>query len=767
MNFTSPSGKVYTWDKPVAPTQSDVDAIVNFDITNRLQSNAQLVGAGDKEAEKTYRQAYQEYYAHNPVSTRLADAVTSFPGAVIDGAFAVGKALSQWHEDVNKPTDTTMGQQAQIIGSGAVQGVKNVAYMGMNLLGAGFEQFADTLGQIKGNPNLIKEGADLAVARLKTNARAEKDTQNPYQPGSAENAMFEGGRTVGQLAVPLPVIGKVGQAAEAGGEIVGQAAAKTMGTALKAVPPVANAAMLASTATGAVALPKLSGIALLAKGVGAISKDSTFPFSLIKDFSSTKRGLFNAISEAGDRMIATPEGKTIISHLANSDDVIDAMRTNIQMADTQVSAAKAVYDDAVKNGDPAGHLKRAWERSIAANEALRAQQDLQYRGIQVAKWMENKGAGVVSKKTADAIAGFVEGSLGGYVLDSAQSQPGEARGDASAMFGLTSAMLGGLGQSFYKAKHGNNTPSLRERVSDVPLYEAPTRKIEPNVIEQYAPKPSKTVKAPEVNDVIGGVPINESKLADAIKETSVQILDKKTAEIDKAAGHTYDYTESKARGSTMHDFQMVPDTQLQQIAQNSVPLESSWIDKAAYDPSKEIALLKLKNEGGKRGNVSTYALPGVTPEKFNAFIQGLNQMRMVESGVKGSHGKYFNDFIKQYENHWRIKDNVWGKPPAPAIPTSVAPVAPMAQVAPQAVPQAITPVIKPKRYKPASVMQQAETNFLEKYGLTPDESRNKFLKEKNYNMDKFEKLSFNEKKIFQNEYETWKKKLLKRSKRKP
>jgi len=80
MNFTSPSGKVYTWDKPVAATQSDVDAIVNFDITNRLQSNAQLVGAGNKEAEKTYRQAYQEYYAHNPVSTRLADAVTSTLG---------------------------------------------------------------------------------------------------------------------------------------------------------------------------------------------------------------------------------------------------------------------------------------------------------------------------------------------------------------------------------------------------------------------------------------------------------------------------------------------------------------------------------------------------------------------------------------------------------------------------------------------------------------------------------------------------------------
>jgi hypothetical protein len=69
-------------------------------------------------------------------------------------------------------------------------------------------------------------------------------------------------------------------------------------------------------------------------------------------------------------------------------------------------------------------------------------------------------------------------------------------------------------------------------------------------------------------------------------------------------------------------------------------------------------------------------------------------------------------------------------------------------------------LVEQKPSKPLSVMEQANANFTKKYGMTPDEARNKFLKEKKLTSEKLNKLPLDKQKELFEEYNSWKENLI-------
>ena len=69
-------------------------------------------------------------------------------------------------------------------------------------------------------------------------------------------------------------------------------------------------------------------------------------------------------------------------------------------------------------------------------------------------------------------------------------------------------------------------------------------------------------------------------------------------------------------------------------------------------------------------------------------------------------------------------------------------------------------LVEQKPSKPLSVMEQANANFTKKYGMTPDEARNKFLKEKKLTSEKLNKLPVDKQKELFEEYNSWKENLI-------
>jgi hypothetical protein len=69
------------------------------------------------------------------------------------------------------------------------------------------------------------------------------------------------------------------------------------------------------------------------------------------------------------------------------------------------------------------------------------------------------------------------------------------------------------------------------------------------------------------------------------------------------------------------------------------------------------------------------------------------------------------------------------------------------------------PVSRP--YKPKTMMQLSEENFVNKYGITPDEARNRFLKQKKLTQEKLGKLPIDDQKRLYEEYNLFKENLSK------
>lgn len=55
-----------------------------------------------------------------------------------------------------------------------------------------------------------------------------------------------------------------------------------------------------------------------------------------------------------------------------------------------------------------------------------------------------------------------------------------------------------------------------------------------------------------------------------------------------------------------------------------------------------------------------------------------------------------------------------------------------------------------------TMMQQAEKNHFEKYGMTPDQAREKFAKEKGFKLENLGKFSMGKQKELHEEYGVWK-----------
>jgi hypothetical protein len=69
------------------------------------------------------------------------------------------------------------------------------------------------------------------------------------------------------------------------------------------------------------------------------------------------------------------------------------------------------------------------------------------------------------------------------------------------------------------------------------------------------------------------------------------------------------------------------------------------------------------------------------------------------------------------------------------------------------------PVSRP--YKPKTMMQLSEENFVNKYGITPDEARNRFLKQKKLTQEKLGKLPMEDQKRLYEEYDLFRERLAK------
>jgi len=99
-----------------------------------------------------------------------------------------------------------------------------------------------------------------------------------------------------------------------------------------------------------------------------------------------------------------------------------------------------------------------------------------------------------------------------------------------------------------------------------------------------------------------------------------------------------------------------------------------------------------------------------------------------------------------------------------ALPTPPVSEAPATTPAPVAETPAVTEApaaeVEQKPSKPLSVMEQAEANFTKKYGMTPDDARNKFLKEKKLTSEKLNKLPLDKQRELYQEYDSWKENLI-------
>ena len=618
--------------------------------------------------ESDYKKAYIDYHSQNTTGELIGKAISDISldkigSAVSDSA----KKLYQWHLDMNKQPDAT-AQSVGTMGKGALAGIQGMGSWGLDVGMAGLEGLSNLFADyMSANPKEIaadrSDAADMAIRRLKLEYAANKNLANPYDAGTPEHAQFEGGRFVGGLVVPAPAIPGATKAMEVVGNVGKNMATKAVGAALTAAPFVGETAVRAANLAKAPVRAAWGAV----KDLIGTSGES------LDEEGAAKTGLFNAISDTGKTMVSTPIGASVLDHVAESGPkIMDVLQDKKVQNNLKFTELKLQLDDAKFYGAPMGQLQKQLDETIQEGMAIAAQQNVTQKGLETLNWLRAKGASGISSKLANSISGALQGSATMYSLGTLTAQPGQVDNDAAAQGAIYGGFFGILGSGAFKAGGETVSPkTLREVANEKAIYTAP-KTPEANVLEQYGATPG-VPDRPNPVSVISGTPVDEHSLANSIKD----ITESATIHTADNSGHTFNLTQRKAKGSESYEFGMAPDAHLREIAQMAVPVESSFIEKLAYDPQRQISLIKMRDEAGRRGGVSTYALPGMTPEKFNAFTQGLNQAGMVEAGVKGSHGKYFNSYIKQYENHWRIKDGVWNSPAAP-----------VAQPAPATVPEA-------------------------------------------------------------------------------
>ena len=163
----------------------------------------------------------------------------------------------------------------------------------------------------------------------------------------------------------------------------------------------------------------------------------------------------------------------------------------------------------------------------------------------------------------------------------------------------------------------------------------------------------------------------------SVQDLQISFGDGQTADLGGAtSAYCSKVRPEKALGSGKYDFPTPSDQDLRSLASKSVEInapdsgmKSSVFDRISYDPDKQLGLLKFAKPGA--GGVKSYAIVGMTPEKWEAFAKGLKpELGLSDDPSEYSMGKYFNNFIKKYENTVRVYDDLWGqqkKPPGTTI----------------------------------------------------------------------------------------------------
>lgn len=657
--------------------------VSNQDQLNAV-SNKILSGNFDKNDEKAYKSAYLDSPNHT-----LWESTKDTVGGFFNNLPKIGGAILGMAQNAvksaqsNKPPVTGFNENRpgaadvaakEALANGALTGVKNfgadAVQFGMN----GLEAFNNAIARNSSNPTVSKkareDAAEMSLNILRMKARSQEDLSNPHQPGTPESRAWDVGNAAGQFgataAVPFAgeAFNAAGKVAQTVTDVGANVAAKTAGLAMRAAPALANA-------TGAAAIAAAPKILAWDAVKGLLKGPDASGLGFFAQGNAERKGLWTAVGEAGKTVIKTPVGESAFKNfLDSSPDIMRKLQADAISANLEVNAAQAQLKDAVENGFPQTSFKKGLEKAQKAYVSTVTQQNVMDKGIKTLQWLNDVGATGLSSKLADATSGALQTAFAMHSLNAFGGTPGQDTNvNSDAQAAILGAFLGVLGTATHSAHHDTVRPSdLSQAANEKAIYPTPAN--QPTILEQFGAKPAKPVPPTTNTAIIDGAPINQDTLAETIQSHATAAGNAAAA----ASGHTFDFTQRKARGSAQYDFEKIPDAHLTDIANKSVPVNSSWLERISYDPEKQVGLFKTTNPGDIRKGVSTYAVPGLTPEKFDGFMQGLNSRGMVEANNPGSHGKYFNSFIKQYENHWRIKDDVW-TPPAVNKPVAPKPVA--------------------------------------------------------------------------------------------
>lgn len=690
----TPSG----FDPSTASMTFDASTAMPASAEDRLKTFSPIIATGKATPtdEADYRKAYHDYYENNTVGSRLTKTLADIhPSEWAGSLMGIARSIGQWHQAINSGGPQNQEITAKVIqriGQGAKSGLKDVAYFAMNVGAGAVEQLGAAIGEIKHDPKAIDEAASIAINRLKGQASQAADTANPYTD-PAERAQFEAGRFIGNLAAPTPAIGKAGELTRVAGDVVEKAGNVALGVAAKAAPPLIKTGEAIAGVAGAVAHPGVAASVVGGKMLGeALGRGGAMavPFQILREGNAVQKGMFKAADAFGNTVIATPVGQSFIEQAANQAPQLMAQAKAAKIGtNLEVSRLKAMLADAIDRSEPQGKIRAALSQAQAVDRSTEVYQSLLERGTDVAKWMQQNGSAQIPSKLADAMTGAAGGAVFGVTagnLSGAQdSNPAAAQGAAIGTF------LGLLGGSTYASQNTqapNATPqtNLRRTANaqatiQVPPYVPPTNSgamhsptqtpysvsgvamripTPPVAGELYNPQ----LNLPSSNPILIGekLPVDAATLAMNLNNATVAHIE---AVRDKLPTETFNFKTMKAVGSEGYDFIMPSDQLLLKLSKAAQPIESSLFDRVAYDPDTQTALVRVQPGKGGRDNVRSYAIPGMTPEKFDAFAKGVN--------FDGSIGKYFNKNIKPFENHLRIYDNLWeheklSKPATPLPP---------------------------------------------------------------------------------------------------
>ena len=734
-----PSTAKMAFDSTSANEAAPVDKMKLF--ANKISS-----GSSTPEDTSEYKKAYSERYDSTTLGSRISGYWNSIhPSKWGDSLADLGKSIqsnleTQYtaSEEARKSGPEAYKQlqqkQTQAVVAGIPAGVERFANWGFGSGVDAFETAVANIGAATHNKEAVSTASDIAVRRLKDDAYIAKATAAPESFTPEQKSAYEMSANLTQAAIPIPGAGLASEAVGVGAKAIGEVSRDVVGLGMKASRAVPVVSKLAAIGTAAYHAPITTAVAYGAGKINKIFEQLTgeqIPLGGIvnvgKNADTISKGIFSGINEIGDKVIKTPLGDSVFNYISEQAPIIIKDSEQSQLfANNMVERANA----ALANAKEMGWSLTPYRKAIidAKNQLLKAEikNSVITRGVNVAKSLNELGASGMSDRLAKSVSAAIQASAITGAATAMSSKTGEVNNDAMADAAGIGSLFGLLGASAHSTdNHNKFTP--RSRLSPLEIVnEAPSNLVsnqpktnqgqlrlgyEGQLRLGYGENKgvvSPTTKPSGILVFDDGHPVPETTFTDNLMQASQSMAD---SAIERTS--TRNYNLQAAGGSGKYKFKPPSDQHVDTLVSLSQPVQSSWIERTGYHPESETALIKVQPGRQGKGGVNTYILHDVNPEQYDAFIQGINKERNVEAGVVGSKGGYFNDIMKAHKNTWRVHENLWGmenQPPGatsiqnpelkvggmPAQPLSESP----AQVAPQAVPQVITPVIKRSKRKP-------------------------------------------------------------------